>query len=91
MANETTSSKTVDFALVEQLGIDRVASALGLSASSVRNWRRRGVPKDRQAAIAELARSKRQPSTEQPAGWISSMRDQLTEAGDEERPSTAPT
>ena len=90
MANETPSSETVDFALVEQLGIDIVAKALGISADAVRKWRPRGVPKGRQAAIAELARSKQPPSTEPPGGWISSMRDQLTQPGDDdEAPASA--
>ena len=79
MPDRPRSSKTVDFALVEQLGVDKVADALGLSASSVRNWRNRGVPKGHQAAIAKLAEPEER-STES----ISSMRDRLTQADDED-------
>lgn len=46
---------TVDFALIERLGINRVAGALDLSAGAVRRWRSRGVPKERHVAIAKLA------------------------------------
>ncbi len=54
MDNEKQPS-TVDFALIERLGLNRVADALDLSAGAVRRWRSRGVPKERHAAITKLA------------------------------------
>ena len=90
MANETPSSRRWISRWSNSLESTVVAKALGISADAVRKWRPRGVPKGRQAAIAELARSKQPPSTEPPGGWISSMRDQLTQPGDDdEAPSSA--
>jgi len=61
---------TVDFALIERLGINRVAGALDLSAGAVRRWRSRGVPKEREAAIAELAGMKgKQTAVHTGTGW----------------------
>ena len=55
MVKETPTSETVDFALVQRLGIDRVAKALGIGKPAVQRWRKRGVPKERHPAILELA------------------------------------
>ncbi|MDH3664648.1 MAG: hypothetical protein OEU92_32310, partial [Alphaproteobacteria bacterium] len=100
MANETPSSKTVDFALIEQLGINEVASALGLSVGAVRRWRSRGVPKDRQAMVLALAEAEQEglPSSSADLDGCATAVDQVghdlrsaSDAADEEPPEPAPT
>ena len=61
MAQDTPTPETVDFALVERLGIDRVAKALGIGKPAVKRWQKRGVPKERHAAILDLAKTEDEP------------------------------
>ena len=39
---------------IDQLGVRRIAEALGISEQGVRKWRRTGIPKDRHQALSDL-------------------------------------
>ena len=51
----STSSETDGFELIDRLGTTTVAEALGISASAVRLWRKKGIPKSRKQQLLDLA------------------------------------
>ena len=84
MADGAASSEIVDFALVEAIGIERVARELGISMPAVRRWRTRGIPKDHRTVIAEMARSETRRLPERSSNRNPLVCEQPTETGDDQ-------
>ncbi|MGI9450603.1 MAG: TrbI/VirB10 family protein [Geminicoccaceae bacterium] len=53
----TASSETDGFELIDRLGTTTVAEALGISASAVRLWRKKGIPESRKQQLLDLAQA----------------------------------
>lgn len=54
MADDMKTSESTDVALIEQVGVGRIADALAISKAAVRKWRKTGIPEYRRQAILAL-------------------------------------
>ena len=58
MVDALKTSEPTDVVLIEEIGVSRIADALGISTAAVRKWRKTGIPDNRRQAVLGLADAK---------------------------------
>ena len=58
MLEDSKTSEPADVVLIEEIGVGRIADALGISTAAVRKWRKTGIPENRRRTILGLDNAK---------------------------------